>query len=153
METISYNPHPVMPLRDVHGWDDLARLATEAGSHWFDADTRRFFGSRLLGAPMLAHRNEDRTEVTYVGVTSEYDGFNREGRDYSVRVFSFRSDQTIRVSDGRTLDVVDLTIDAEEADGERLRHRTAKAAHAAARRHVEAIRAAVWLAAVESVTA
>lgn len=129
-ETISYNAHPRPELPIVRDWDDLAKLAKEAGSHWFDADTLRYFGSRLLGSPRLLGTLDDGTRC-YVGVTSEYDGFDRTGREYSVRLFWVRGDQVVRVSDSRTLDVVVFNVDRATIDGTEARYPTARQAHAA----------------------
>lgn len=132
----TYNPHPTEPLPSIHGWEDLKELARRAGSHFFDADTMRFFGSRLLGSPQLVEMADDRLTATYVGVTSEYDGFDRVGREYRARVFTLTAHQAIR-DDGRTLDMVEFSTDDAEPgdDGHGKRYGTARAAHAAAKRY------------------
>lgn len=130
----TYNAHEPIPLEDIHGWHDLTRMAKRAGSHFFDDDTLKFFGSRLLGAPRLVSRSDDRLRAVYVGVTSEYDGFDRRGREYRVRVFRFSSHTAIR-DDGRTLDLIDLVIDdADNGEaGFGVRYSTSRTANNVAR--------------------
>lgn len=70
--------------------------AKRAGTHWFDRDTMRFFGSRVA-----------ESTVTQVGpdlyrfVSSELD-MQRQDRRYSVRELTFRRE--VRESDGRTVE-------------------------------------------------
>jgi hypothetical protein len=113
----SYNHHEPYPLRECHSWHDLTRLADEAGSHFFDTDTMRFFASRLLSGPYLVEQSDDRLTATYVGVTSEKAGFEDRTREYRVRLFKFSSRTAVR-DDGRTIDLVELLIDDVENDGD-----------------------------------
>ncbi len=58
-----------------HGLSGIREANRDAGFHWFDADTLRFFGSRI-------------SEASFDGryfVTSEWDGFNHAARLYSIR--------------------------------------------------------------------
>lgn len=90
--------------------DEIREDARRAGSHWFDADTLRFFRSRI-------------GETVYGGrffVTSESRGFDAsEGRAYTVRV-------AIPAARGRTFDIDDA--------GGFLAHATSGAANRAAQR-------------------
>ena len=61
--------------RTLYGMGDVERFSELAGQHWFSTDTKRFFGSRIGG-------------TLYGGryfVSSEYTGFNHDGRAYTVR--------------------------------------------------------------------
>jgi hypothetical protein len=60
-------------LRDM---DDVRAVNRDAGSHWFDPDTLRFFGSRI-GDTLYGRR---------FFTSSEYASFDRRGRKYTVRV-------------------------------------------------------------------
>ncbi len=56
---------------------EIKKANKGTGGHWFDPDTMRFFGSRIL-------------PTVYGGtvfITSEYTGFDRTGRAYTVRQF------------------------------------------------------------------
>ena len=66
-----------MPVYDER---DAETLNTASGRHWFKPETKRFFGSRVSSTfyPCFDKR------VSYF-VTSEYTGFNKQGRAYSVR--------------------------------------------------------------------
>ncbi len=57
--------------------DQIKAANKAAGCHWFSPDTLRFFGSRIL--PTVYAGN--------VFITSEYAGFDRSGRAYTVRQF------------------------------------------------------------------
>ncbi len=57
------------------GIDGIREANRDAGFHWFDPETLRFFGSRI-------------SESTFDGryfVTSEWDGFDHAARLYSIR--------------------------------------------------------------------
>jgi hypothetical protein len=57
--------------------DAIRQASRESGSHFFDADTMRFFGSRVL-------------DTVYAGrlfITSERSGFDNPVRSYTVREF------------------------------------------------------------------
>ena len=56
---------------------DVKAKNKAAGQHFFDADTMRFFGSRVESS---LYKNN-----TFI--TSEYTGFERTSRAYTVRVF------------------------------------------------------------------
>lgn len=66
--------------RPVYDERDAETLNTSSGQHWFKPETKRFFGSRVSSTfyPCFDKR------VSYF-VTSEYTGFNKQGRAYSVR--------------------------------------------------------------------
>jgi len=69
-----YKGNPVYDERDAE------TLNTASGRHWFKPETKRFFGSYVSSTfyPCFDKR------VSYF-VTSEYTGFNKQGRAYSVR--------------------------------------------------------------------
>lgn len=65
------------PYGAMFNTDEIQRAARETGSHFFDADTMRFFASRVLSG-------------VYGGrffVTSEKTGFDSTARAYTVREF------------------------------------------------------------------
>ena len=66
--------------RPVYDERDAETLNTSSGRHWFKPETKRFFGHRVSSTfyPCFDKR------VSYF-VTSEYTGFNKQGRAYSVR--------------------------------------------------------------------
>ena len=66
--------------RPVYDERDAETLNTASGRHWFKPETKRFFGSRIGSAfyPCFDKR------LTYF-VTSEYTGFDKTGRAYSIR--------------------------------------------------------------------
>lgn len=61
--------------------DQAKRANHSVGGHWFSPDTLRFFGSRL---PRSVYPVPDGC----IFVTSEYTGFSRTSRAYSVRFCS-----------------------------------------------------------------
>lgn len=63
-----------------------------AGGHFFDRDTMKFFGSRIESG---LYKNS-----TFI--TSEYTGFERKNRAYTVRVFDEKTGEikTARFADG-----------------------------------------------------
>ena len=69
-----------MRIYDVHGLKDAAR---ECGSYYFDADTMKWFSSRLLDV-------EPTSEDTLTGyfLTSERDRFSDLPREYNVRTYT-----------------------------------------------------------------
>lgn len=70
------------------GWSDLRHAAASAGSHWFDAESMRFFGTRLPDMPRIVVRN-GRTMVAFI--SSERDrhphGAWNGKRRWTVRAF------------------------------------------------------------------
>ena len=66
--------------RSVYDERDAETLNMASGRHWFKPETKRFFGSRIGSTfyPCFVRR------LSYF-VTSEYTGFNKQGRAYSVR--------------------------------------------------------------------
>ena len=58
--------------------DELTKYANDHGSHFFDADTMRFFGSRILDG-VTVHNGR-----AYF-VTSERDNYGNQPRRYSAR--------------------------------------------------------------------
>lgn len=65
----------------IHTIEQAKRAVARTGSHWFDSDTLRFFGSRISSIVYPV------TNGCYF-VSSEHTGFGREGRAYSVRFCS-----------------------------------------------------------------
>lgn len=59
---------------------EIARRNAAAGSHFFSADTLRFFRSRISGDAFLVPGSRDAFFVT-----SEKRGFRNNGRAYTVR--------------------------------------------------------------------
>jgi hypothetical protein len=66
-----YNPGPYRSI------DEVAEANAATGHHWFDADTMRGFGTRLGDGDLYGGR---------FFVSSDYTGFDRMGRAYTVRV-------------------------------------------------------------------
>ena len=120
----TYNAHPLRTLPTSLSWEGLASLNKEAGYHFFDRETIRSFGSRLLGSPSYIGTTDDGWRV-WVGVTSEYTGWDRDARAYTVRVFMARPTQAVR-ADGRTIDPIDW-----QQRGDFLSHDSAAKAHRA----------------------
>jgi len=83
--------------------DDIRTdYARHNGGHWFDADTLRFWGTRLSSRVFTTP--VDGTRAYFI--TSEYKPFRREpGRLYSVRVYDFATHKidTISFQKDRTL--------------------------------------------------
>lgn len=73
----------------IHSTAELRRHAGNTDTHWFDADTLRYFGCKLDGT-VYGNR-------FFVSSEKMYDGH----RAYSVREFRFFEDR--RESDGRTI--------------------------------------------------
>lgn len=90
----------------LHTVEQIKRRVASTGSHWFDAETMRGFGTRVSS---IVYPVADGAFF----VTSEYTGFNRDGRAYTVR---FADDN------GNITNV-----------GEFLQYRTRDAAHRAAK--------------------
>jgi hypothetical protein len=101
----------IMRIRSL---DDVKELNREGGFHYFDRDTLQFFGSRI-GETVYPSLDGQRACF----VTSEYTGWDRAGRRYSVRMI----DQTGDVSN----------------ISEFLQYATRNGAHAAARRHARTL--------------
>lgn len=62
-------------VRTLYRMDDVEWFSRIVGQHWFTAETKRFFGSRI-GSTLYGGR---------YFVSSEHTGFNREGRAYTIR--------------------------------------------------------------------
>ena len=90
----------------LHTLDQIIRANYAQGGHWFDKETKAYFGSRIS-------RNVYPVADGAYFVSSEYTGFDKTGRAYTVR-FS--------ATDGSISTV-----------GEFLEYRTRDAAHRAAR--------------------
>jgi hypothetical protein len=99
----------------LHTIEQAKRAVRSAGGHWFDAETLRFFGSRIGGTVYSVPDG-------CLFVSSEHTGFDRQGRAYSVRY----------VSDAGEVDTV----------GDFLQYRTREAAHSAAKREQRRLREA-----------
>ncbi len=90
----------------TYSLDDLTRHAKECGSHFFDADTMRYFRSRLCHNVTRVYRYSGVTWQNHTGrdvdgflfITSERHeyqtdaGFHQEPRRYTVRLASFDFD-------------------------------------------------------------
>ncbi len=74
--------------------DQIKRANAEAGNHWFSPDTLRFFGSRVHAT---TYGPDSRGRVYFV--SSEYTGFERSARGYTVRVFEPRDGSVSSCSD------------------------------------------------------
>jgi hypothetical protein len=90
-----------------HTLDQIVRANYAQGGHWFDKGTKAWFGSRISRTIYPV------ADGAYF-VTSEYTGFNSDGRAYSVR---------FAAADGSISTV-----------GEFLAYRNRDAAHRAARK-------------------
>lgn len=82
----------------VHSTDDIRAIADRAGSHFFDADTMRFFNSRLLSGVYPAQTNTGKWEAVtgnaFYFVTSErFEALysDPEPRHYTVRKLTLTS--------------------------------------------------------------
>jgi hypothetical protein len=76
--TIATRPYERPAYGAMFSIDAIQRASRESGSHFFDADTMRFFGSRVL-EPVVAGR---------FFVTSERSGFDYDApRAYTLREF------------------------------------------------------------------
>lgn len=62
--------------------NDIKSAVRATGSHWFDPDTMRFFGTKIVGSAVY------QGEGGIYFVTSEWDGFS--GRENNKRAFSVR---------------------------------------------------------------
>ena len=70
----------------IHTADDIRAIADRAGSHFFDADTMRFFSSRLLDGVRALDGNATEPGRRYLFVTSERDTYSDQPRRYTVRM-------------------------------------------------------------------
>ena len=66
-----YNPGPYSTI------EEIADANAATGHYWFDPDTMRSFGTRLGDGTIYAGR---------VFVSSDYTGYDRRGRAYTVRI-------------------------------------------------------------------
>jgi hypothetical protein len=81
----------------IHSSDDIRAIADHVGSHFFSADTMRYWGSRLLGDSFPFRTNARPIEGPstvegnrYAFITSER-AFGDESRRYAVRVLTLAS--------------------------------------------------------------
>lgn len=69
----------------VHTSEDIRAIAERTDSHFFDRDTLRFFGSRLLAGAWALDGNDAVPGARFIFLTSERDGIHGTGREYKVR--------------------------------------------------------------------
>lgn len=84
---VSYPETPINPDR-ICSIEDIASENHRAGFHWFSPDTMRFFGTRLNRSLLF------KGPGGIFFVTSDFNGFDRRGRGYTVRQFKL-DDATI----------------------------------------------------------
>ena len=70
----------------IHTTDDIRAIADHAGSHFFDADTMRFFNSRILDGVRALDGNTTKPGRRYLFITSERDNYSNLPRQYTVRI-------------------------------------------------------------------
>jgi hypothetical protein len=71
--------------------DDVRAVAQNAGSHFFDTDTMRFFSSRLLSGVVALDGRETQDGRRYLFVTSERNMFTDQPRQYTARMLTLLS--------------------------------------------------------------
>jgi hypothetical protein len=76
----SYPESPI-PADRICSMDDIIAENRRSGFHWFSTDTMRFFGTRLNRSLLF------KGPGGVYFVTSEWTGFNRDRRGYTVRQF------------------------------------------------------------------
>lgn len=74
-----------MKYEHIYDSRDIAQFNAEAGKHFFDADTMRFFKSRVLG---VYQRVDASGQLHVLFITSEKKCFNDFTRVYSLREMS-----------------------------------------------------------------
>jgi len=79
---------PIYQRATINSANDVRAVATGAGSHYFDADTMRFFSSRLLSGAVALDGYETKEGRRYLFVTSERDTYAGEPRSYTVRMLT-----------------------------------------------------------------
>lgn len=72
----------------IYTSDDVRAVADHAGSHFFDADTMRFFDSRLLSGVVALDGYETAPGRRFLFVTSERDAYSEQPRRYTVRLLT-----------------------------------------------------------------
>lgn len=115
----------------IYSIDDLRKAASDLGSHYFDADTMRFFHSRVLEG--IYRPSIDESPRAGLFVTSEANRtpyYPDEPRRYSVRRFTIT--RTTREGTGHEIDVIEF-----DTVGEFQQYTTARAAKRAAAQLVE----------------
>ena len=111
------------PFTDIRTVSDLKITAHALGSHFFDADTMRFFNSRILDT-LYPLTTESETAFGFFVTSERYD--ENTPRKYTVRCYQVTT--APRESDGRI--VSRINIDTVGAFRE---YETARQAHSAAR--------------------
>lgn len=82
LNALSADGYVHLTVTNVTSTDDIATVTC---GYWFRPDTKRSFGSRILsGQRIIGHK--------FYFVSSEWTGFDRAGRAYSVRVWDADSD-------------------------------------------------------------
>ena len=115
---------PIYNLATITSGASLRAVTESTDSHFFDADTMRYFNSRLLGDVFPLDGWETREGARFLFITSER--FEDDPRQYSVRMLTL-----ISVRDDRPAVQIDSDFDA--------RHDTAAQARKAARERVALI--------------
>lgn len=69
---------------------EYLRRQGDRPAHWFDADTMRFFSSRVLGAEI--HRQKGTARIVFVTSEQNDSPYTDHPRRYSVRVMDHRGD-------------------------------------------------------------
>ena len=115
---------PIYSLATITSGASLRAVTESTNSHFFDADTMRYFNSRLLGDVFPLDGWETREGARFLFITSER--FMGEPRRYCVRMLTLISER-----DDRPAVRIDSDFDA--------RHDTAAQARRAARERVALI--------------
>jgi len=92
----------------IYSIDDLRKAAADLGSHYFDADTMRFFGSRVLEGiyrPSVSESPRSGLFVTSERYENPGTGYTAPRR-YSIRRFTIT--HTTRSGDGMPVDVIEF---------------------------------------------
>lgn len=79
----------------IHSADDVRAIADHAGSHFFSADTMRFFSSRLLSAARPLDGAETVEGRRYLFATSERHGDDAP-RHYALRMLTLEATEDDR---------------------------------------------------------
>lgn len=85
---------PTYQRATIASANDVRAVVQAAGSHFFDADTMRFFNSRLLEGVYPIDGWESREGARFLFVTSER--YEDDPRQYSVRMLTLTSQRDDR---------------------------------------------------------
>jgi len=111
------------PFTDIRTVSDLKTTAHALGSHFFDADTMRFFNSRILDT-LYPLTTESATAFGFFVTSERYD--ETTPRKYTARCYQITTEP--RESDGRMVSRIYIS-----TAGAFCEHETARQAHKAAR--------------------